>query len=152
MSDERRLKWLKVFVLTGILLGYLGYGVRKLTEVKELFPFADWRLYSMPLGVNEPVTVYRIYTRDPNSEIWSRRPVRATENFTLKEYSYVLGFWSSRVQLDSDDRHKERLGVAVRALEPGATDVRVVAETFYSLPLYVEPTEYDTTTLVRYRW
>lgn len=153
MHDARRLRLTRVVVLAGIFFGYLSYGTGKLGW-GELFPFAHWRLFSAPIGINEPATTYRLYVLDPRSETWRRQPLEPTRAFSRKAQSYVLGYWARKVLEDSseDSRPRERLRVITRALVPQASSYRVVAETFYSLPLHADPTEYDTSTVARFNW
>ena len=138
-------------VLAGIFFGYLSYGTGKLGW-GELYPFAHWRLYSAPIGINEPAITYRIYIQDEQSGKWQRRPLEPTRAFTRKAQSYILGYWSPKTRADSPVKSeaRERLRIITRALAPEASSYRVVAETYYSLPLYADPTKYDTSTVAHF--
>jgi hypothetical protein len=151
MKDAQRVKWARLVVLAGIVSGYLSYGTAKLGW-GELYPFAHWRLYSAPIGINEPASTNRIYIRDEASGTWQRRALEPTPAFTRKAQSYVLGYWTNRVREDSLDETnaRERLRIIAQALAPEASSHRVIAETFYSLPLYANPSRYDTSTVVRF--
>ena len=151
MNEARRVKWTRIIVLSSIFFGYLSYGTGKLGW-GELYPFADWRLYSAPIGINEPATTYRIYVLDEHTGTWRRQAIEPTQAFTRKAQSYVLGYWSRKVLEDSSETSSagERLEAITLALAPLAPAYRVVAETFYSLPLYADPTKYDTSTVARF--
>lgn len=150
MTDKTRVKCTIYLVITGIVLSYLSYGVKKL-GVGELYPFADWRLYSAPVGINEPAYTYRIYTLDERTNTWVRQPLRDTPAYTRKDYLYVLAFWIRRV-LENPEAvaDRERLETAVISLEPDASSYRIVKETFFSLPLYADSTRFDTSTVAHF--
>lgn len=147
MSSARRATWTRRLVLVGIVLGYLSYGTDKL-GIGEIYPFADWRLYSAPIGVNEPYTTYRIYINNEGQETWRRVERRPTAAFTRKERSYVIGYWSRQaLKNPSSDRVHGALRVLAMHLAPEADQYRVVAETFFALPLLEDTTRYDTSTV-----
>jgi hypothetical protein len=150
MNDNRRVRWTRALVLTGIVLSYLSYGTSRLGG-GELYPFADWRLYSAPIGINEPASTFRIYTDDGAGK-WQRQAIEPSRLYTRKEYLYVLHFWTARVLDDPAGTTDavRRLMVATESLEPGASDYRIVAESYYSLPLFSDPSLYDTSTVVRF--
>lgn len=150
MNDERRLSWTRWFVLAGILLSYLSYGTAKLGW-GELFPFAHWRLYSAPVGINEEATTFRIYVLDDGSQTWSRLPLESSPGFTRKEQAYVINHSANQlIDNPSDDDARLRLRTAAETLAPRARSYRIVAETFFSLPLYADSTQYDTSTVARF--
>lgn len=150
MTDERRLKWTTVIVLSGIFLGYASYGTYKLGW-GEIYPFASWRLYSAPVGINEPANTFRIYWLDAETATWQRQNFEPRAGFSRKEQGYILGTWSRRVLADSTDKEAEhRLRIITETLAPDAPSYRVVEESFYSLPLYADSTQYDTSTVVRF--
>ena len=147
MHSSRRVAWTRRLVLAGILLGYVSYGTHKL-GIGEIYPFADWRLYSAPLGVNEPYTTYRIYYKDDGPEPWHRVAKRPTPAFTRKERSYAIGYWSRQVLGNpTSDRARDALGALATNLAPEADQYRVVAESFYALPFFEDTTRYDTSTV-----
>lgn len=153
MKDARRVKWTRNLVFAGILLGYLSYGTGKLGW-GELYPFAHWRLFSAPIGINEPATTFRIYFLEGETETWQRQPLEPTRIFTVKEQSYVLGYWARRVMHDSagTSESRARLRTVAGLLSPEASAYRVVEESFYSLPVYRNPTKYDTSTVAYFSW
>lgn len=150
MNDKRRLKWTRTIVLAGIILGYVSYGTYKLGW-GEVYPFASWRLYSAPVGINEPTSTYRIYYRGGESAIWRRQPFESTPALSRKEQGYILGYWVRKYKDDPTDADtRRRLGIIVETLAPDAPSYRVVEESFYSLPLFADSTRYDTSTVVRF--
>lgn len=152
MSDQRRLNWTQVLVIAGIVLGYVSYGTDKL-GFGEIYPFADWRLYSAPVGINEEAVTYRVYVYEEESGSWMRQRLEATDAMSLNEQLYALGYWAGQVRADSAGATDadERLGAVGRALAPDADRFRIVAENYYSLPLYRDSTRYDTSTVAAYR-
>lgn len=148
MTDEKRVIWTRWLVLIGIALGYLSYGTKKL-GVGELYPFADWRLYSAPVGINEEASTFRVYSFDERSGSWRRHPLEAGSAFTRKESAYVLNYWSRRVQEASgpDERSLRALGTAAALFAPEEARYRVVEESYFSFPLYENAERYDTSTV-----
>lgn len=146
MTDSRKVKWTRRLVLAGILLGYLSYGTSKL-GVGELYPFAHWRLYSEPVGINSPVSTFRVYSRGAGSETWSRHSMAPTEGFTRKEMAYVLNSWARDFKQDPRRRNDAEYALKQLAtlIAPGAEEYRIVEESFYSLPVYEDAENYDTT-------
>lgn len=150
ISEEKRVVWTQRLVLAGILLGLVSYGTYKM-GVGELYPFAHWRLFSAPMGINEPVTIFRIYGKDSLGGSWQRRPFGAMGTWPRKDQGYVLKHWTLRHLEDPHDQDvRQRLRTAAIALAPEDSQYQVVAETFYSLPLYADSTEFDTTVVARF--
>lgn len=150
MDDSTRLKWTRTIVFAGILLGYVSYPTYKL-GLGEIYPFASWRLYSAPVGINEPASTYRVYWFDEQTETWRRQSFESTPILSRKEQGYVLNYWLRKVIEDpSNDEARRRLEVITKTIAPEAPAYRVVEESFYSLPLYADSSQYDTTTVVRF--
>jgi hypothetical protein len=148
MTDRRRVIWTRWLVLIGIALGYLSYGTKKL-GIGELYPFADWRLYSAPVGINEEASTFRVYSYDERSRSWRRHPLEPGSAFTRKESAYMVNYWSRRVQEDSDpdERSLQALETAAALFAPEDASHRVVEESYFSFPLYENPERYDTSTV-----
>lgn len=149
MDDVHRLQWTKAIVLAGIILGYVSYGTNKLGW-GEVYPFASWRLYAAPVGINEPASAFRIYWLDAESKMWRRQALEPRAHLSRKEQGYILGQWARRLLEDSTDLDaKHRLRVIAETLAPNARAYRIVEESFYSLPLYADSTRFDTSTVAR---
>lgn len=148
MTDRKRVAWTRHVVLAGIILGYLSYGTKKL-GFGEIYPFADWRLYSAPVGINEEASTFRVYSHDEQSDTWIRHSLEPNRAFTRKEAGYILNYWSRHVKDDGgrDDRSRLALYETARLFGPDNARLRVVEETFFSLLLYENPEQYDTTTV-----
>lgn len=148
MSFPQRVKWTRRIVIAGIILGYCSYGSGKL-GIGELYPFAHWRLYSAPIGINEPYETFRIYEMRPFEDEWRRITVEPTPAFTRKELSYALASWSREAESDSGGlRPLQALAALAEHLSPNAARYKVVKESFFAIPFYADSTAYTTSTLV----
>ena len=151
MTDANRLRWTRFIVIAGVLLGYATYGTYKLLGWSELYPFASWRLYSAPVGINEPAKTYRIYWLNPDSDTWIRQSFRPRAHLSRKDQGYLLSYWAAKIiENPANDEARHRLKVITNTLAPDAPAYRVVEETFYSIPFYTDTTRYDTSTVVRF--
>lgn len=151
MKDSPGVKWTRALVLGGIFLSYLSYPTEKLGW-DEIYPFAHWRLFSEPVGINEPATAYRVYIRSDSTEDWRRVALSPSATMTRKEQGYVLNYWAAQYLRDTTNADiRSRLRTAAETIAPEeSSSYRVVAETFLALPIYEDSTQYDTTTVVRF--
>lgn len=151
MTDQTRVMWTRRLVFAGILLGYLSYGASKL-GFGEIYPFADWRLYSAPVGINEEASTFRVYSHDEQLSSWKRHPLQSNRAFTRKEAAYIINYWSRRAKedLSPDEPSYIALEQAARLFAPDAVRHRIVEETYYSLPLYEDAERYDTSTVAAF--
>lgn len=135
-------------VLFGLVFMYLSYGVYKLYDVRELYPFFYWRLYSEPIGIEEEGTVtFRLYS-DSGDGVWRRHPHEANPHYTRQEYVEQWNYLVGSAILDQEGPARERLARFVTYYVPAAERYRVVAETFRPLDLLQNPSSYDTTTVL----
>lgn len=147
MTNHRRLIWTRRIVLAGILLGYASYASGKL-GLGELYPFAHWRLYSAPIGINEPFETFRVYEMRTIGDEWRRIPIGPTPAFTRKELLYAIAYWSRQVELSStQERPLQALRTIAEHLSPNAARYRVVKESFYAFQIYADSTAYNTSTV-----
>lgn len=151
MTDQTRVIWTRWLVIVGILLGYMSYGTKKL-GFGEIYPFADWRLYSAPVGINEEASTFRVYSYDEGSRSWQRHPLQSNRAFTRKEAAYIINYWSRQVEEDSipDVHAHTALEQTARLFATDGVRLRIVEETYYSLPLYEDPERYDTSTVATF--
>ena len=145
MPIERRLRWTRGVVLLGIFLGYLSYGTGKI-GLGELYPFADWRLYSEPVGINSPVSTHRVYVRTKDSD-WVRQSLHPVRGFTLKESAYILNYWAREAAATHSDESTAALAQVGALFADSTQDYRVVEEAFYSFSVYEDAGRYDTSTV-----
>ena len=151
-SAKSRLKYTRLLVLVsmaGSLLttfsGKLGLG--------ELYPFANWKLFTQPLGSNNLVEEYRIYTLAPTDTTWKRQEVSPLyHNFTRDEYSYTLGGLTQAAlsgNTDSTTAYSRLLNFA-KYTAPGAAAYKIVRETYQPLEYLQHAKHYDTLTVIRF--
>ena len=151
-SAKSRFKYTRILVvasMAGSLLttvtGKFGYG--------ELYPFANWKLFTQPLGSNNLVSEFRIYTLAPEDTTWERQEVaQLYNNFTRDEYSYTLSGLTQAAlsgNTDSATVYSRLLNFAKYAA-PGAAAYKIVRETYQPLEYLQHPEHYDTLTVIRF--
>jgi hypothetical protein len=150
-SRSRRLLCLQVLVVVSIL-GSLFSSFTLIKGWGELYPFANWKLFTQPRGSDNHYSTYRIYTRQPGQATFQRQAVRATRTFDQDDYMYTLDYWVNRTLADSAHATQSRtkLHALVKYLHPQAQEYRVVKESATVQDLLQHPQIFKAYTVVRF--
>ncbi|WP_125077809.1 hypothetical protein [Rufibacter latericius] len=151
LSSSRRLLGLRVLVAVSIL-GSLCSSFTLIRGWGELYPFANWKLFTQPRGSDGLYSTYRIYTRQPGEATFQRQAVRPTRSFDQDDYVYTLDYWVNRTLQDTagTTKSRERLHALVRYLHPQAQEYRIVKERANVEDLLHHPARFKADTVVRF--
>ncbi|WP_181307314.1 hypothetical protein [Rufibacter sp. XAAS-G3-1] len=149
LSSSWRLVCLQVLVTVSIL-GSLGSSFTLIHGWGELYPFANWKLFTQPRGSDNHYSTYRVYTRSSGEATFQRQAVRPTRSFDQDDYVYTLDYWVNRTLADTANttNSRERLRTLVNYLHPQAREYRIVRETTTVEELLRQPGEYKADTVV----
>ncbi|GAB3199493.1 hypothetical protein GCM10027293_18550 [Pontibacter aydingkolensis] len=116
----------------------------------EFYPFANWKLFTQPLGSKNHYQEYRVYTLPIGDTAWQRQPViSGSESYTKDEYIYTLNSLTQHALADSAAFHT-RLLTFVKYISPPASAYKIVQETYQPLEYVRNPQHYDTLTVIRF--
>ncbi|WP_205501427.1 hypothetical protein [Rufibacter psychrotolerans] len=148
-SSYRRLVWLRVLVVVSII-GSLCSSFTLIKGWGELYPFANWKLFTQPRGSDNHYSTYRIYTRTAGEKTFQRQAVRPTRTFDQDDYVYTLDYWVNRTLADSagTTNSKARLHTLIKYLHPEASEYRIVRESTTVEELLHHPNNYEADTVV----
>ena len=151
LSSSKRLLYTKVLVVVSVA-GSLCTSLTLRAGWGELYPFANWKLFTQPRGSNGLYSSYRIYTLQPGDSVFRRQPVRATRLFNQDDYVYALDYLVNSTLADSTGTGTSslKLQALVKHLYPGATAYRVVRESTTPQQLLHQPHMYEAETVARF--
>lgn len=152
LSVKSRLKYTRILVLASMAGSALTY-FSGMMGLGELYPFANWKLFTQPLGNSNYIEEYRIYTLPAGHTTWQRQAVVTnSENFTQDEYTYTLnGLVNGTLSGKADSAvFYTRLHTFVKYIAPPAAAYKIVRETYRPLQHYNNPQHYDTLTVIRF--
>ncbi|MGV3539842.1 MAG: hypothetical protein ACO1OQ_08530 [Rufibacter sp.] len=115
----------------------------------EIYPFANWKLFTQPRGSNRQYSTYRIYTRQPGNAYFRRQPVQETATFDRDDYVYILETLVNQTLADTAHQTNSRtkLEALVRHLHPEAQEYRIVRESARLENLLHHPSRYEADTV-----
>lgn len=150
-SRFRRLLCLQVLVVVSIV-GSLLSSFALIKGWGELYPFANWKLFTQPRGSDNHYSTYRIYTRQAGQASFQRQAVRATRTFDPDDYVYTLDYWVNRTLADTTNttQSREKLRTLVQYLHPNAGEYRIVRETATVQALLHHPENFKADTVARF--
>ena len=145
-------------------LGYVETLTGKPPVITEFYPFFHWRLYGDPKGATGTHT-YRIYSRNSESDPWTRHAIKETNGWSRYRYSFQLNKRARILVGEMESIRQNEQEVHLDTLAPPTeyhkfvtftrsvlghvpAQIKLVRESYYPLDLLSDSTAYDTTTVV----
>lgn len=150
-SPRQRFHLIRLLVLLSIL-GSLFSSFTLIRGWGEIYPFANWKLFTQPRGSNRQYSTYRIYTRQPGDSVFRRQPVHATRTFDQDDYVYTLESLVNQTLADSTNSgpSRKKLEALVRHLHPTAQNYQIVRESTTLDRLLHHPDHFTTDTVITF--
>lgn len=112
----------------------------------ELYPFTNWKLYTMPFGNKFYAEDLRFYGYDHNAKCWSRIPLKPTDNMSKTELIYAINFQAK----PPITREKiVNMRYLAQKISNGYEKYKLVLECYDQRNLTVNTSLFDTLTVVK---